>query len=173
MCIRDRSRSVRQRPSSARARRAVDAYIFCELLTEARRCVFVGTGRTESVTLLRIGDFVDRDQNSSQDDLSLQQAGGSRAPPLDASTTRKPRSAFDFQPSYGNARIRGDLGARCLRPVSYTHLDVYKRQIVCHCFCANRFGAPSELKKTSWPKRRSQIAEYTRLCRSFFPSRCV
>src|SRR6202043_533550 len=66
-------------------------------------------------TLQRIGDFVDLAQDSSQDDLSLQQAGGSWAPPLNASTARKPRSTFDFQSCYDNARIRADLGARCLR----------------------------------------------------------
>src|ERR1700719_3821435 len=59
--------------------------------------------RTESFTLQRIGDFVDLAQDSSQDDLSLQQAGGSWAPPLNASTARKPRSTFDFQSCYDNA----------------------------------------------------------------------
>ena len=39
------------------------------------------SGGDRKLSAARIGDFVDLTQNSSQDDLSLQQAGGSRAPP--------------------------------------------------------------------------------------------
>ena len=70
--------------SGARERRAVDAYIFCELLTEAGSNLVYPLA--EAGTLQRIGVFVDLAQNSSQDDLSFQQAGGSRVPPLNAST---------------------------------------------------------------------------------------
>jgi hypothetical protein len=73
--------------SGPRKHRSVDAYVFCELLTKRdliRRIRW--QRRTESFTLQRTGDFVDLAQDSSQDDLSLQQASGSRAPPLNAST---------------------------------------------------------------------------------------
>jgi hypothetical protein len=43
-------------------------------------------GEDRKLPTARIGDFVDLAQNSSQDNLSLQQAGSSRAPPLNAST---------------------------------------------------------------------------------------
>ena len=59
-----------------RERRVVDAYINFEICQE----------EDQKLPAARIGDFVDLAQNSSQNDLSLQQAGGSRTPPLNAST---------------------------------------------------------------------------------------
>ena len=76
------------RRSGARERRAVDAYIFCALLPKA--------GSYSAYLLAPAGPKASRCKGLEislislrlhpQDDLSLQQTSGSRAPPLDAST---------------------------------------------------------------------------------------
>ena len=61
-----------------------------------------------------IGSFVDHTKNSSYDDLSIQRTSEPIAASLDASSARKPRASFGFDPNHGDTGCDLDLGARCI-----------------------------------------------------------
>ena len=51
------------------------------------------------------------------------------------------------------------LAAASIRPVSYTHLDVYKRQVVCSQGCSDESGTPStSMVEVPAPSTRAPMA---------------